>query len=153
MRAIRAGAEPPISVDKRYLRKGGGEVWVRRSAAVVRDSAGGARYLVGAVVDLTEQRKKDRSLQPDERVPARHRGGLAGRDLRHGPGRAGHVLESGRGAHLRLHAASRRSAASPRSCPTRKREESRVIDAARAGRRASWTGCRSSAAAPTARPS
>ena len=62
MRSIRSGAEPPVTVDKRYVRKDGSEVWVRRSAAVVRDSAGVPRVVVGAVVDLTEQRAKDRSL-------------------------------------------------------------------------------------------
>ena len=62
MRVIRAGGEAPVTTDKRYLRKAGGEVWVRRSAAVVRDAAGAARFVVGAVVDLTEQRAKDRSL-------------------------------------------------------------------------------------------
>jgi diguanylate cyclase (GGDEF)-like protein/PAS domain S-box-containing protein len=62
LRLVRAGREPPGTVDKRYLRKDGSEIWVRRSIAVLRDPAGQARFVVGAFVDLTEQRGKDRSL-------------------------------------------------------------------------------------------
>ena len=61
LRAIRAGGDIP-SVDKRFVRKGGGEVWVRRSAAAMRDPGGQVRFIVGAFVDLTEQRQKDRAL-------------------------------------------------------------------------------------------
>jgi diguanylate cyclase (GGDEF)-like protein/PAS domain S-box-containing protein len=62
LRAIRSGAEIPSSVDKRFVRKGGGEVWVRRSAAAMRDESGQVRYIVGAFVDLTDQRNRDRAL-------------------------------------------------------------------------------------------
>jgi len=61
LRAIRTGGDIP-SVDKRFVRKGGGEVWVRRSAAAMRDPNGQVRFIVGAFVDLTEQRQKDRAL-------------------------------------------------------------------------------------------
>jgi diguanylate cyclase (GGDEF)-like protein/PAS domain S-box-containing protein len=50
-------------VDKRFVRKDGSDVWVRRDAAVMRDPSGEVRYIVGAFVDLTEQRSKDRALQ------------------------------------------------------------------------------------------
>jgi len=62
LRLIRAGLEPAATVDKRFLRKDGDEIWVRRSAAVVRDAGGQARYVIGAFIDLTEQRQKDRAL-------------------------------------------------------------------------------------------
>ncbi len=63
LRGVRAGGDlPPATVDKRYVTKAGHEVWVRRSAAVLRDSSGQARYIIGAFIDLTEQRKKDRAL-------------------------------------------------------------------------------------------
>jgi diguanylate cyclase (GGDEF)-like protein/PAS domain S-box-containing protein len=62
LRLIRAGREPPGTVDKRYLRRDGSEVWVRRSTAVLRDPSGEARFVIGAYIDLTEQRGKDRSL-------------------------------------------------------------------------------------------
>ena len=62
LRLIRAGREPPGTVDKRFLRRDGSEVWVRRSTAVLRDPSGEARFVIGAYIDLTEQRGKDRSL-------------------------------------------------------------------------------------------
>jgi diguanylate cyclase (GGDEF)-like protein/PAS domain S-box-containing protein len=63
LRDIRAGAEAPDAVDSRLLRKDGTEVWVRIGANVIRDASGEARYIVSAVVDLTEQREKDRALR------------------------------------------------------------------------------------------
>jgi diguanylate cyclase (GGDEF)-like protein/PAS domain S-box-containing protein len=62
LRQVRGGAEPYPPVDKRLLRKDGQEIWVRRSAAAVRDASGQVRYVVWAFVDLTEQRRKDREL-------------------------------------------------------------------------------------------
>jgi diguanylate cyclase (GGDEF)-like protein/PAS domain S-box-containing protein len=63
LRHVRSGGDLPTSTDKRFLRKDGSELWVRRSAAIVRDTAGNVRYVVGAFVDLTEQRQKDRALR------------------------------------------------------------------------------------------
>jgi diguanylate cyclase (GGDEF)-like protein/PAS domain S-box-containing protein len=63
LQLVRAGSEPPRTVEKRFVRKDGSEVWVRRDAAVMRDASGDLRYIVGAFVDLTEQRGKDRALQ------------------------------------------------------------------------------------------
>jgi len=63
LRGARAGAPIPASVDKRYVRKDGSEVWVRRSSEVVRDASGAPRLVIGAFVDLTEQRGKDRAMQ------------------------------------------------------------------------------------------
>jgi diguanylate cyclase (GGDEF)-like protein/PAS domain S-box-containing protein len=62
LRALRSGADTSTTADKRYVRKDGSEVWVRRTTAVVRDAAGEPSYLVGAYVDLTEQHSKDRAL-------------------------------------------------------------------------------------------
>ncbi|HEX5130152.1 MAG TPA: PAS domain S-box protein, partial [Usitatibacter sp.] len=62
LRQIRAGVDFPNPVDKRYLRRDGTEVWVRRVAAVARDPSGHAKLVVGAFFDLTEQRARDREL-------------------------------------------------------------------------------------------
>jgi diguanylate cyclase (GGDEF)-like protein/PAS domain S-box-containing protein len=62
LKTIRAGSDPPATIDKRFLRKDGTEVWVRRSAAVARDGGGQARFVIGAFIDLTEQREMDRAL-------------------------------------------------------------------------------------------
>jgi diguanylate cyclase (GGDEF)-like protein/PAS domain S-box-containing protein len=63
LREIRAGKEHTGSVDKRFITRSGREVWVRRSAAVVRRSNGEVRLIVGAFIDLTEQRQKDADLE------------------------------------------------------------------------------------------
>ena len=88
LRLVRAGREPLGTVDKRYLRKDGSEIWVRRSIAILRDPAGQVRFVIGAFVDLTEQRGKDRALQQAERLPHRDRRDRPGGHLHHGRGRA-----------------------------------------------------------------
>src|SRR6059058_4519796 len=50
-------------VDKRYIRRDGSEIWVRRMASVLRDDAGQPRFVLGAYVDLTEQRRSARDLE------------------------------------------------------------------------------------------
>jgi len=63
LRSIRAGGSPYASADKRFVRKGGGELWVRCSLAVGRDAQGQPRFLVAAFTDLSEQRQKDRAMR------------------------------------------------------------------------------------------
>jgi diguanylate cyclase (GGDEF)-like protein/PAS domain S-box-containing protein len=62
LRQVRAGGDLASPVDKRFLRKGGGEIWVRRVAAVAHDAAGQAKLVVGAFFDLTDQRQRDLEL-------------------------------------------------------------------------------------------
>ncbi len=62
LRSIRAGADPAGHTDKRFLRKDGTQLWVRRSSAVAREVSGHVRFVVGAFIDLTEERQKDRAL-------------------------------------------------------------------------------------------
>ncbi len=61
--AIRAGGDPSPSFDARMVRSDGSELAVRASSSVVRDAAGQVRFIVSTVVDLTEQREKDRALR------------------------------------------------------------------------------------------
>ena len=63
MRQIRAGADAHGTIDKRFVRKNGSELWVRRSATVVRDASGQVRFVVGAFIDLTVQRSADIALE------------------------------------------------------------------------------------------
>src|SRR5450631_1852718 len=63
LRGIRESRDPPEAVDTRLVRKDGSQLWVRISANVIRDASGEARYVVSAIVDLTEQREKDRALR------------------------------------------------------------------------------------------
>src|SRR5262245_46235598 len=63
LKLARGGQEMPLTVEKRFVRKSGEELWVRRTSAIMRDDAGQARYIVAAYVDLTEQRQKDSALE------------------------------------------------------------------------------------------
>ncbi|HEX7558707.1 MAG TPA: PAS domain-containing protein, partial [Usitatibacter sp.] len=63
LRAIREGGDPPAAVDTRLTRKDGTQLWVRVSATAIRDPSNETRYIVSAIVDLSEQREKDRSLR------------------------------------------------------------------------------------------
>jgi diguanylate cyclase (GGDEF)-like protein/PAS domain S-box-containing protein len=61
-RARRDGVMPE-NTEKRFLRADGSTVHVRRSATLLRDKDNNPRFIVGAFVDLTEQRGKDRALR------------------------------------------------------------------------------------------
>jgi diguanylate cyclase (GGDEF)-like protein/PAS domain S-box-containing protein len=59
---VASGETAIETVEKRYLRRDGSVLWVRRNASVVRDASGGTRFVIGAMLDLTAQRAKDRAL-------------------------------------------------------------------------------------------
>jgi PAS domain S-box-containing protein len=48
---------PNFVVEKRYLRKDGGEVWVNNSVNAVRDASGRVRSIVAVTLDVTERRQ------------------------------------------------------------------------------------------------
>jgi PAS domain S-box-containing protein len=49
-------------VEKRYVRKDGGEVWVNNSVNAVRDVAGRVRSIVAVTLDITERRRAEMAL-------------------------------------------------------------------------------------------
>ncbi len=53
---------PDFVVEKRYVRKDGGEVWVNNSVSAVRDAAGRVRSLVAVTLDVTERRRAEEAL-------------------------------------------------------------------------------------------
>src|SRR5688572_27562820 len=55
LRAIRAGGSAPPTLDKRFVKPDGSEVWVRAYVSVLREGEGPARAVVCAFVDLTDQ--------------------------------------------------------------------------------------------------
>jgi len=63
LEAIRSGGDPAPSFDARMVRSDGSELAVRASSSVVRDGSGQVRFIVSTVVDITEQRQKDRVLR------------------------------------------------------------------------------------------
>ncbi len=53
---------PDFVVEKRYVRKDGGEVWVNNSVNAVRDAEGRVRSIVAVSLDITERRRAEAAL-------------------------------------------------------------------------------------------
>ncbi len=47
------------TIEKRYLRKGGHEVWVNLTVSLVRDSSGEPAYFIAVVEDISERKKTE----------------------------------------------------------------------------------------------
>jgi PAS domain S-box-containing protein len=78
---MRQGARETLRLEKRYIVKGGGQVWVDLSAAVIRDEQGAPRLLVGTVYDITERKKNEQALAESNAELERF-GYVASHDLR-----------------------------------------------------------------------
>lgn len=57
-----AGEVQSYEIEKRYLRKDGGEVWAHVSTSLIK-GAGGNQYLIGVVQDISERKRKEHALQ------------------------------------------------------------------------------------------
>ena len=60
--SVAAGATGLETLEKRYRRRDGSVIWVRRNASVLCDAQGAPRFVIAAMLDLTAQRAKDRAL-------------------------------------------------------------------------------------------
>jgi PAS domain S-box-containing protein len=58
-----SGEFPDFVIENRYLRKGGGVVWVRKSISVVRDAGGEPKWIVGLVEDISERKRVEEMLR------------------------------------------------------------------------------------------
>jgi PAS domain S-box-containing protein len=58
-----AGRQAQLRMEKRYVRKDGEIVWGRLTATLMRDAAGAPRFLVGAVEDITLQRRAAQAMR------------------------------------------------------------------------------------------
>ena len=65
--AIRSGSSRSVHLDKRYLRKGGGVVWVRVTAFMVPERDGAPGEAIALVEDVTERRAIVERLKQQER--------------------------------------------------------------------------------------
>jgi PAS domain S-box-containing protein len=63
---VLAGAVGPSSLEKRYLRKDGSEVWARVTLSVVRDAHGAPRHYVVIVEDISERVRVEAALRESE---------------------------------------------------------------------------------------
>lgn len=61
-----AGAER-CSVEKRYVRKDGGTLWVTRTACIIRDKTGQPAHFLIMVEDITERKRAETALQESKR--------------------------------------------------------------------------------------
>src|ERR1022692_1430835 len=68
MQRLRSGEIGSYSTEKRYLRKDGGVVWAEVNQAVVRDESGAVQLIVGAVRDITAQRKAELGIRVEQRT-------------------------------------------------------------------------------------
>lgn len=56
------GAIDTYTMEKRYLRKDGSEVWIELTVALVRDDAGTPDYFISVVADIAERKRAEASL-------------------------------------------------------------------------------------------
>ncbi|HZB07682.1 MAG TPA: PAS domain S-box protein, partial [Rubrobacter sp.] len=60
MRLMLEGELQTYTMEKRYLRKGGPEVWVNLTVSLVRDASGEPAYFIAVVEDISERKKTER---------------------------------------------------------------------------------------------
>src|ERR671910_424127 len=59
MRLLLEGELQTYTMEKRYLRKGGPEVWVNLTVSLVRDASGEPAYFIAVVEDISERKKTE----------------------------------------------------------------------------------------------
>lgn len=60
------GERDSYALDKRYLAKGGGVVWIRLTVSLVRDAEGAADYFISVVEDIGARKAAEQALQESE---------------------------------------------------------------------------------------
>ncbi|MBI3705968.1 MAG: PAS domain S-box protein, partial [Rhizobiales bacterium] len=60
---LMAGEVNAYQMEKRYLRKDGGMVWVHLTTSLLRDAQGKPMHLIGQVQDITARRRADEQLR------------------------------------------------------------------------------------------
>ncbi len=61
-----AGELPTYRFEKRFIRKDGTRVWVDVSRTLLRDADGKPRYVIGAMIDITERKQVEQALRESE---------------------------------------------------------------------------------------
>jgi PAS domain S-box-containing protein len=67
-RQLVAGEIPFYRIEKRYVRKDGTIMWAEILRSIVRDSEGAPLYTIGAVRDITQQKKAEAALQKSKEL-------------------------------------------------------------------------------------
>ena len=68
VRQLLAGDIPEYTLEKRYLRKGGGEVWSLTTVTLMRDSAGRPLQFIGVIEDITQRKNAETALLEERRI-------------------------------------------------------------------------------------
>ena len=63
IRRVLAGEIATYQLEKRYLHKSGGTVWINLTVSLVRDEAGEPKYFVAVVEDITEKKRLAAELE------------------------------------------------------------------------------------------
>mgnify|MGYP006290875229 CR=1 FL=1 len=56
------GKRDAFTIEKRYIHKNGGIIWVNLYSNIVRDSSGKVKYAVAAITDITHQKESEKQL-------------------------------------------------------------------------------------------
>ena len=65
---VLSGKIDSFEIEKRYIRKDGGIVWVRLYSNCVRDETDGVKYAVAAVADVTRQKRNEETMLRQQRA-------------------------------------------------------------------------------------
>jgi PAS domain S-box-containing protein len=65
-RNVMAGRIESYTMEKRYLRKGGGIVWVNLTVTMLHDVAGAPAYFMAIIEDITERKQVEAALRASE---------------------------------------------------------------------------------------
>ena len=68
VRQLLAGEIPEYTLEKRYLRKGGGVVWSLTTVTLMRDSAGRPLRFIGVIEDITQRKNAEAALHEERRI-------------------------------------------------------------------------------------
>src|SRR5215211_6489824 len=68
LRQLIAGEIALYRMEKRYVRKDGAIIWTELLRSIVRDSEGVPLYIIGAMRDITQQKKAEAALQKSKEV-------------------------------------------------------------------------------------
>jgi PAS domain S-box-containing protein len=68
VRRLLAGDIPEYTLEKRYLRKGGGELWSLTTVTLMRDGAGRPLRFIGVIEDITQRKNAESALDGERRI-------------------------------------------------------------------------------------
>ena len=66
VRRILAGEIQTYSLEKRYIRKDGSQVWIGLTVALMREPSGAPKYFISIIKDISERRQAEEALRESE---------------------------------------------------------------------------------------